>query len=113
MPWADAPSRATDPGLSSTTRQAPGVSEQRLAAAAVLRAGQAKEEDDMAGFAVEANRSVVGVAVRVRGGYRFFCSDQQFRALDGRLFRRVKTLARCVARFAEERRNKDCGKEKR
>ena len=43
-------------------------------------------------FAIECGRKVVGVAVRVRGGFRFFCSDPRFQSLDLQQFRRLKHL---------------------
>jgi hypothetical protein len=52
-------------------------------------------------FVVEAGRKVVGVAVRVRGGYRFFCSDPDFQSIDSRVFPRARALARHVADFAQ------------
>ncbi|MCW1432463.1 hypothetical protein [Novosphingobium sp. JCM 18896] len=51
-------------------------------------------------FVVEANKAVVGVAVRVAGGFRFFYSDPRFRALDGQVFRRARALAHTVGEMA-------------
>jgi len=48
-------------------------------------------------FLVEANHRVVGLAVRVRGGFRFIASDQRFRALDGKVFPKLKTIDRLAA----------------
>ena len=48
-------------------------------------------------FLVEANRRVIGLAVRVRGGFRFIASDERFRALDGRVFRRLRAIDRAAA----------------
>lgn len=48
-------------------------------------------------FLIEANRRVVGLAVRVRGGFRFIASDARFRALEGQTFRRVKMIDRLAA----------------
>ena len=45
-------------------------------------------------FAVEWNRKLVGVAVRVAGGFRFFASDPDFHRLEGKTFRRVRSLVR-------------------
>ena len=53
-------------------------------------------------FVVEADRKVVGVAVRVSGGFKFFSSDPNFRALDTRFFPRARTMARNVARIARQ-----------
>ena len=33
-------------------------------------------------FVVEANRRVVGIAIRCRGGYKFHASEPEFRALE-------------------------------
>jgi hypothetical protein len=54
-------------------------------------------------FAVEAGKRVVGVAVRIRGGFRFFYSDPDFSSIDRKIFRRVKDLARAVDRIAARR----------
>ena len=51
-------------------------------------------------FVVEADRRVVGVAVRAPGGYRFFSSDQAFDHLEGRTFARARSLANSVARIS-------------
>jgi len=52
-------------------------------------------------FVVAAGRKTVGVAVRVRGGYRFFCSDPQFQSIDSRIYPRARALARHVAELAK------------
>ena len=54
-------------------------------------------------FVVEANRKVVGVAVRTRGGFRFFSSDPEYRPLEGQLFRRVAQMARRIAEIEKMR----------
>ena len=51
-------------------------------------------------FVVEADRRVVGVAVRSPGGYRFFSSDREFDRLEGRTFARARSLANSVARIS-------------
>lgn len=51
-------------------------------------------------FVVENGKQTVGVAVRVPGGFRFFYSDPQFRALDGQVFPRARNLARKVGDLA-------------
>ena len=51
-------------------------------------------------FVVEANRSVVGVAVRGAGGFRFFTSNPRFKSLEGKTFRRVRALRRRVEELA-------------
>ena len=55
-------------------------------------------------FVVEADRRVVGVAVRVAGGFRFFSSDPDFFPLEGRTFRKVRALLRRVGQLARSRR---------
>jgi hypothetical protein len=49
-------------------------------------------------FLVEFERRAVGVAVRVAGGFRFFASDPDFGALEGRVFPRVRSLMGQVTR---------------
>lgn len=51
-------------------------------------------------FVVEANRRVVGVAVRCAEGYRFFASDPDFTSLDRKTFRRARALAAEIGRHA-------------
>lgn len=51
-------------------------------------------------FVVEADRKVVGIAVRVPGGYRFFSSDPAFIELEATTFPHAKTMAREVAELA-------------
>jgi hypothetical protein len=48
-------------------------------------------------FLVEANHRIVGLAVRVRGGFRFVASDQRFRALDGKVYPKLRTIDRLAA----------------
>lgn len=57
-------------------------------------------------FAVEADRKVVGVAVRAPGGYKFFSSDPGFFALEGRLFPRARSLFQSVATIARKLRRR-------
>ena len=45
-------------------------------------------------FAVEFDRRTVGIAVRVPGGFMFYASDKRFEELDGRMFRRARTIER-------------------
>ena len=54
-------------------------------------------------FAVEFDRRTVGVAVRVPGGFIFFSSNEDFQALDGRLFPRVRAMERELKRVARVR----------
>lgn len=51
-------------------------------------------------FAVEFDRSVVGVAVRVPGGFMFYSSDSDFDELEGRLFPRARAMSRQLAEIA-------------
>ena len=44
-------------------------------------------------FAVEFDRQVVGVAVRVAGGFVFFPSDPAFDTLEGKVFSRVRAMS--------------------
>jgi hypothetical protein len=55
-------------------------------------------------FVIEADRSVVGVAVRGAGGFRFFASNPHFRKLEGKTFRRARGLIRRVEELAALRR---------
>jgi len=57
-------------------------------------------------FVVEANRKVVGIGVRVPGGFRFFSSDPAYLPLEGRTFAKARNLASKVAQFAKERLHK-------
>ena len=57
-------------------------------------------------FVVEADRRVVGVAVRSTGGYRFFSSDAAYFGLEGRTFARAKTLANSVAKITRAQRRR-------
>ena len=55
-------------------------------------------------FAVEADKTVVGVAVRGAGGFRFFTAHPDFKPMEGKTFRRARALVRRVREFAEARR---------
>lgn len=55
-------------------------------------------------FIVEADRQVVGVAVKVRGGFRFFASDPDFNELESKTFPRARAMAKRVAELARARR---------
>lgn len=48
-------------------------------------------------FAVEFDRQVIGVAIRVAGGFVFFPSDPVFDALEGKVFSRVRAMSRRLA----------------
>lgn len=58
-------------------------------------------------FVVEADRRVVGVAVRGPGGFRFFSSDPAYQGLEGRVFPRARAVARSVARIRRLVRGRD------
>lgn len=58
-------------------------------------------------FVVEADRRVVGIAVRVKGGFRFFTSDERFRALESRTFPRLKAIVARAAEIARAQRSGD------
>ena len=51
-------------------------------------------------FVVEANKRIVGIAIRVPGGFEFVCSDPEFRSMDGRVFPRARKLASSIAELA-------------
>lgn len=55
-------------------------------------------------FVVEADRRVVGVAVRAPGGFKFFSSDAAYEPLEGRTFARARALAASVAKITRARR---------
>ena len=53
-------------------------------------------------FVVEADRQVVGVAVRVAGGYQFFTSNAEFQFLEGTVFPRARSMRHRVAEAAQQ-----------
>ena len=55
-------------------------------------------------FVVEADRRVVGIAVRVPGGFKFFASEADFSEAAGRIFPGAKARARVFADIARRRR---------
>ena len=55
-------------------------------------------------FVVEADRKVVGVAVRVPGGFKFFSSDPDFNALEAQTFPRARVMVQRIAEIAQSRR---------
>jgi hypothetical protein len=55
-------------------------------------------------FVIEADKSVVGVAVRSSDGFRFFTSHPDFKRLEGKTFRRARALVRRVQELAAIRR---------
>lgn len=56
-------------------------------------------------FAVEADRKLVGIAVRVPGGFRFFSSDPDYASLEARTFPRVRSMIRRATQLARRRRS--------
>ena len=55
-------------------------------------------------FVVEAQRRVVGLAVRVPGGFKFFCSDTDFLSIEGEVFPRISAINRRIAQIDRARR---------
>jgi hypothetical protein len=51
-------------------------------------------------FVIEADKGVVGVAVRGPGGFRFFTSNPRFKSLEGKIFRRARALRARVEELA-------------
>ncbi len=51
-------------------------------------------------FVVEAERRVVGIAVRARGGFRFFASDPLFKSLEIETYRKARSLVRRAGEIA-------------
>jgi len=51
-------------------------------------------------FAVEADRRVVGVAVRGAGGFRFFSSDPDYAGLEAETFPRIRALMNKIGAIA-------------
>lgn len=54
-------------------------------------------------FVVEADKKVVGIAVKVPGGYRFYSSDSDFLAMEGTTFPRAKAMAQRIAQIVKLR----------
>jgi hypothetical protein len=52
-------------------------------------------------FAVEYDHRTVGIAVRIPGGFIFYASDDEFDAIDGRIFPRVRTLERHLKKIGK------------
>jgi hypothetical protein len=50
-------------------------------------------------FVVEAERQIVGIAVRAPGGYKFFSTDADYDRLEGQTFARARVLANAIARL--------------
>ena len=56
-------------------------------------------------FAVEFDRRTVGIAVRVPGGFMFYTSDDRFGEMDGRIFRRARTIERALRKVSGRKRS--------
>jgi hypothetical protein len=54
-------------------------------------------------FSVEFDRRTVGIAVRVAGGFMFYASDERFREMDGRMFRRARAIERQLTKVAQRK----------
>lgn len=54
-------------------------------------------------FVVEADKKVVGIAVKVPGGYRFYSSDPDFLQMEGTTYPRAKAMAQRVAQIVRLR----------
>ena len=52
-------------------------------------------------FAVEFDHRTVGIAVRVPGGFMFYASDDRFKEMDGRMFRRARAIERQLKKVAK------------
>lgn len=50
-------------------------------------------------FAVELHRKVVGIALRVPGGFAFFSSDDRFERMDGEIFPRARAILHRLKEF--------------
>ena len=55
-------------------------------------------------FVVQAEKQVVGIAVRVPGGFRFFTSDPVYKRLETQVFPKAKSIERLAAEIAVARR---------
>jgi hypothetical protein len=55
------------------------------------------------GFAVEVDRRVIGIAIRVPGGFRFVASDPDFSPFEGKIFRKARSIGRRLAELARAR----------
>lgn len=52
-------------------------------------------------FVVEAGKKVVGIAIRVRGGFQFHCSDPEFRSMDRKIFPRARVLVSSITKLGD------------
>ncbi len=51
-------------------------------------------------FVIETTRHTAGIAVRERGGFRFYAADTLFHPLDNRSFRGLRELRAAIDRLA-------------
>lgn len=51
---------------------------------------------------IESNQMTAGIALRERGGYRFYASDGTFHAIDAQIFRRLSDIQAAVRRVLAE-----------
>lgn len=54
------------------------------------------------GFVVEADHQIVGVGVRVAGGYQFFASTPALKSLEGKVFPRARIMQHEVTEAARK-----------
>jgi len=52
-------------------------------------------------FVIETARHTAGIAVRERGGFRFYASETRFHPLDNRLFRSLGAVRAAINAIAE------------
>ncbi len=52
-------------------------------------------------FVIEHHDLTAGIAVRERGGFRFYSSDALFRKIDARRFRRLREIRLAVKRLTD------------
>ena len=55
-------------------------------------------------FVVESGKKVVGIAIKVPGGFKFFSSDPDYERLEATIFPRAHTLMRRVSDVGRARR---------
>ena len=83
-----------------TREDSPARSFRRIDVPAVERRSDVSDR-----FVVEADRAVVGIGMRVPGGFRFFSSDPDFEQLEGKVFRRARSMIHRVTKLARLRRD--------
>jgi len=55
-------------------------------------------------FVVQLDRRTVGIAVRAAGGFIFYASDDDFDEMDGRIFKRARSIERQLVKVARNKR---------